>query len=80
MVHAHVERDDEGIHVNYYDTDHHKEGYMELNLVNPKDITAIHEEDHVELVGMEESTPEKPITLHVVHPDGTCDDIPCKHS
>lgn len=76
MVQSHVERDGNGVHLSYYDVEHHKEGAMELQFINPADGQLIHEYDKVELIDIADK-PNAPVTLHVSHPDGSSDDIPC---
>lgn len=81
MVQSHLERDGDGLHLSYYDVDHHKEGSMELRFINPSDIRKIHDDDRVAIDDrVIVAGPHDPITLHVEHPDGTCDDIECEHS
>lgn len=80
MVYSHVERDDDGLHVNYYDTDMHKEGSMELFFLNPSDRTRISDGDRIEVQGLAAAAQDEPVTVHVSHPDGSCDDIRCMHS
>ncbi len=79
MVQSHVERNGSGLHVSYYDVDHHKEGAMELHFINPTDIRKIHDDDRVEVLDLTQR-PDTPVTLHVSHPDGSCEDIPCSHT
>jgi len=79
MVHSHVERDGSGLHVSYYDVDHHKEGAMELHFINPADSQKVHDNDKVEVLDLK-PRPDDSVTLHVSHPDGTSDDIRCAHS
>lgn len=80
MVHAHVERDGSGLHVSYYDVDHHKEGAMELHFLNPADSQKVHDNDKVEILDLTDAKPDAPVTVHVEHPDGTSEDIRCSHS
>ncbi len=80
MVHAHVERDGSGLHLSYYDVDHHKEGAMELRFLNPADRHKVHDDDRVEVRDLTEAEPDAPVTVHVEHPDGSSDDIRCTHS
>lgn len=80
MVHSHVERNGSGLHLNYYDVDQHKEGSMDLRFVNPTDGRKLHDNDRVEVLHLTQAGPQHAVTLHVSHPDGTSDDIPCRHS
>ena len=81
MVQSHVERDGNGLHLSYYDVDHHKEGSMELRFVNPSDVRKIRDDDRVAIDDrVVVAGPNDPVTLHVEHPDGTSDDIECEHS
>ncbi len=52
MVQSHVERDSNGVHVSYYDVNHHKEGTMELHFINPSDGQLIHDSDRVEVLDL----------------------------
>lgn len=80
MVYSHVERDGNGLHVNYYDSSMHKEGSMELFFINPADRTRIHDGDEIEVLDVTEVAQDQPVTVHVSHPDGSCDDIRCIHT
>jgi hypothetical protein len=81
MVQSHVQRDGSGIHLSYYDVDHHKEGSMELKFIDPSDVRKLHDDDRVAVDdAVVTAGPDEPVTLHVEHPDGTSDDIRCNHS
>ncbi len=50
---------------------------MELHFINPSNGQFIHDSDRVEVLDLAGAQPESQVTLHVRHPDGSSDDIPC---
>jgi aconitate hydratase len=63
-----------------HETNLKKQGILALTFVTPSDYDKIREDDTLELHGLEDFTPGKPLTLLVKHPDGTKDKISLNHT
>src|SRR6058998_1657691 len=57
-----------------------KQGLLALTFTNPADYDRIQEEDRLDILGLQEFTPGKPLTLRIKHKDGSVDEIKVKHS
>ena len=79
MVMTAIVRDQAGIHVNYYEMVHHKQGVIYLSFTNPSDSTRILQGDEIEVLGLdEELLLENPLCVLLRHQDGTVEELPCK--
>jgi len=79
MVLTHVESDQDILHFSYYETDLHKEGILELTLVDPADRRKIHDDDICDVEDPIACCPGQPVTLVIHHPDGTEDTCSAKY-
>jgi len=80
MVLTHVESDQNSLHISYYETDHHKEGIIELTLTNPADFSKVHLDDTVDIDNIEDFFPGKPCTVTLHHMDDTTDQIDANYA
>src|SRR5437667_1326163 len=63
-----------------HETNLKKQGLLALTFTNPADYDRIQEEDRLDILGLQEFTPGKPLTLRIKHKDGSVDEIKVKHS
>ncbi len=73
MVFTKVGNDDGTLHVEYYESNLHKEGCVDLTLSNPADAEKIHDEDTVEIPGVCDCVSGEEVDIVVHHPDCTED-------
>lgn len=63
-----------------HETNLKKQGVLALNFSNPKDYDKIQEDDLVNLVGLKDLAPGKPVKMEIKHKDGSKEVIDLKHS
>lgn len=57
-----------------------KQGVLALTFANPADYEKVQVMDHVDIVGLADLTPGKPVTVVFKHADGTKDEIVANHT
>ena len=57
-----------------------KQGVLALTFANPDDYERFLVDDTVDVVGLAELAPGKPVTVVVHHADGSSDEIPTTHT
>ncbi|MFT5165031.1 MAG: aconitate hydratase [Saprospiraceae bacterium] len=63
-----------------HETNLKKQGMFALTFVNPADYDKVRQDDKVNLVGFDEMTPGKNLTVALNHADGTVESFEVKHS
>ena len=63
-----------------HETNLKKQGMLALTFANESDYDKIQEDDTFNFVDLESFAPEKPLTIEVVHADGSKDTIITNHS
>ncbi len=63
-----------------HETNLKKQGMLALTFSNKEDYNKIQEDDKIDIIGLTEFTPEKPLTLVLHHSDGTQDSISVNHT
>jgi len=63
-----------------HETNLKKQGMLGLTFVNESDYDLIKEDDTFNFVDLSEFAPEKPLTIEIVHADGTKDTIKVNHT
>lgn len=63
-----------------HETNLKKQGMLALTFVNKDDYEKIQEDDQLDILGLTEFTPGKPLTVRLHHADGTSEDIFANHS
>ncbi len=63
-----------------HETNLKKQGMLALTFSNKDDYNKIQENDTIDVVGLTEFTPEKPLTLVLHHADGTRESISVNHT
>ncbi|WP_276373643.1 aconitate hydratase [Chryseolinea sp. H1M3-3] len=63
-----------------HETNLKKQGMLALTFSNKEDYNKVQEDDKVDIIGLTEFTPEKPLTLVLHHSDGTQDSISVNHT
>ncbi len=63
-----------------HETNLKKQGMLALTFANESDYDLIREDDTFNFIDIKEFSPEKPLTIEVVHSDGTKDLIIAKHT
>ena len=63
-----------------HETNLKKQGVLALTFADKADYDKIQEKDKIDIIGLTEFTPGKPLTLVVTHEDGTADNIIAIHS
>jgi aconitate hydratase len=53
---------------------------LALTFANPSDYDKILEEDRLSILGLKDFSPDKPLTLEIVHADGIKEQIELSHS
>jgi len=78
MVMTTIVHDSAGIHVNYYETSHHKEGTLDLAFANPADESHVKPDDRIEVLGLNDDIDVKSkVNVVLKHTDGTTEELPC---
>ena len=63
-----------------HETNLKKQGMLALTFANEADYDKIQEDDTFNFIDLKEFAPNKPLTLQVVHADGSVDNIIANHS
>jgi aconitate hydratase len=63
-----------------HETNLKKQGMLALTFANPADYDKILEDDRIDILGLTEFTPEKPLQIMLHHADGTLESIVANHS
>ncbi|MQY78245.1 MAG: aconitate hydratase [Bacteroidetes bacterium] len=63
-----------------HETNLKKQGVLALTFANKEDYNKIREDDKLDIVGLSEFAPGKPLKIIANHADGTLDNIPVNHS
>lgn len=63
-----------------HETNLKKQGMLGLTFANPADFDLIKEDDNIDIIGLTEFAPGKPLTVVLNHADGTQDDILVNHT
>jgi aconitate hydratase len=63
-----------------HETNLKKQGMLALTFSNKDDYNKIQEDDSIDVIGLTEFTPEKPLTLVLHHKDGTQESISVNHT
>ena len=63
-----------------HETNLKKQGVLALTFDNPNDYEKIKEDDKISIVGLDNFKPTKPVKCHILHQDGTKEEITLRHS
>ena len=63
-----------------HETNLKKQGMLGLTFVNKEDYDKIQEDDSLDIIGLTEFAPGKPLTVVLHHADGTQEEISVNHS
>jgi len=63
-----------------HETNLKKQGMLGLTFDNPSDYDLIREDDQFNILGLDEFTPGVPLTVEIIHSDGTKDSIRANHT
>ncbi len=63
-----------------HETNLKKQGVLALTFTNKADYHKIHEDDNIEIVGLENFAPEKTLTIRLHHANGSTDEFPVNHT
>ena len=63
-----------------HETNLKKQGMLGLTFAEPADYDKVQEDDSIDIVGLTEFTPGKPLTVMLNHADGTSDTITVNHT
>jgi aconitate hydratase len=63
-----------------HETNLKKQGMLGLTFSNESDLGLIHEDDTFNFVDLESFAPGKPLTIEIVHADGSSDTIKVNHT
>lgn len=75
MVFTKVGNDAGVLHVSYYETTLKKEGVIDFALQDPSDGAKVHDDDTLEVPGIQDCTPGETVTIIVHHPDHSVEEI-----
>lgn len=79
MVMTTIDHDQDGFHVNYYETVLHKEGHLDLTPTDPTLHDHVKPDDSFEVLGLNEDlSTEMPMKVLLKHADGSVEELPCK--
>jgi aconitate hydratase len=53
---------------------------LALTFVNPSDFDKVRQDDKVSILGLDEMTPNQPLTIKLDHADGTSESFEVNHS
>ncbi|PCJ62470.1 MAG: hypothetical protein COA73_06470 [Candidatus Hydrogenedentota bacterium] len=75
-----IQHDQDGIHVDFYEPMHHKEGHLDLHFNDPAFTTRIQPDDVIRIFGLDDvhTTAADKMKVLLVHADGTKELLPCK--
>jgi aconitate hydratase len=57
-----------------------KQGVLPLTFANPADYDRVRADDVVDIVGLQQLAPGRPVTVVLTHSDGTSDEIETRHT
>jgi aconitate hydratase len=63
-----------------HETNLKKQGMLALTFANPADYEQIKEDDSIDILGLKEMAPEKPLTVVLHHADGSSYQFPVNHT
>ncbi len=63
-----------------HETNLKKQGMLGLTFAEPADYDKIQEDDTVDILGLTQFSPDKPLTLRLTHADGSTDEFPVNHT
>jgi len=63
-----------------HETNLKKQGVLALTFTNKADYEKICEDDNIEIGGLENFAPGRPLTIRLSHPDGSADEFPVNHT
>ena len=63
-----------------HETNLKKQGMLALTFANKEDYDKIQEDDTIDIIGLKEFAPGKPLTIVLHHKDGTSEEILANHS
>src|SRR5690606_22735737 len=63
-----------------HETNLKKQGMLALTFANKEDYDKIQEDDTIDILGLHDFAPDKPLTVALHHADGTTDEISVNHS
>lgn len=63
-----------------HETNLKKQGVLALTFANPADYERIREDDKISVKGLTSFTPGQPLTVQLVHSDGSAEEFPVNHS
>jgi len=63
-----------------HETNLKKQGMLALTFADKADYDKVQENDTIDIVGLADLTPNKPLTIVLHHADGTSDTIAANHS
>ncbi|RMH68899.1 MAG: aconitate hydratase, partial [Actinomyces sp.] len=63
-----------------HETNLKKQGILPLTFADPADYDRVLEEDRVDVVGLADLAPERPVTVRLHHADGSVDEITTEHT
>lgn len=63
-----------------HETNLKKQGMLALTFANPSDYDLIQEDDTIDILGLTEFAPGKPLTVKLTHKDGSTDEISVNHT
>jgi aconitate hydratase len=63
-----------------HETNLKKQGMLALTFVDKADYDKIQENDIFQLIDLDVFSPGKPLTLRIIHEDGSSDSILCNHT
>ena len=75
MVFTKVGSDSGILHVEFYESTLKKEGMIDLTLTDPADCAKVHDDDTLDIPGIQDCVPGETMTIIVHHPDHTVDEI-----
>ncbi|GAB2772150.1 aconitate hydratase [Rhabdobacter roseus] len=63
-----------------HETNLKKQGMLALTFMNPSDYDLIHEDDTIDITGLQQFAPGEPLTIVLHHADGTTDSFQVNHT
>jgi len=63
-----------------HETNLKKQGMLALTFADKNDYNKVREDDLLEITGLTSFTPGKPLTVALIHSDGSSDHFPANHS
>ncbi|HPI86716.1 MAG TPA: aconitate hydratase [Bacteroidales bacterium] len=63
-----------------HETNLKKQGMLALTFANPSDYDKIKEDDRMDILGLKEMAPGKPLSIVLRHADGSVDQFPANHT